>query len=63
MRAIQSSASIPGVFPPVNIGSMTLVDGGTFTGLDLGEAILRCREMVDSEEDIIVDAVIIPSSP
>ena len=28
--AIFSSASIPGIFPPVEIGDYFLVDGGTF---------------------------------
>ena len=36
---------------------MTLVDGGIFTNLDLGEAIVRCREEVDNDEDIIIDIV------
>lgn len=33
--AVLSSASIPGFFSPVEIGDMTLVDGGTYENLDL----------------------------
>lgn len=42
---------------------MTLVDGGVFTNLDLGEAIVRCREEVDKDEDIIVDIVLCFDQP
>ena len=42
---------------------MTLVDGGVFTNLDLGEAIVRCREEVDNDEDIIIDVVLCISDP
>jgi len=42
---------------------MTLVDGGVFTNLDLGEAIVRCREEVSRDEDIIVDIVLCMGTP
>lgn len=57
-EAVASSASIPGIFSPTLINGMTLVDGGVFTNLDLGEAIVRCREEVENDEDIIVDIVL-----
>lgn len=62
-KAIQASGSLPAVFPPVNLDGMTLVDGGVFTNLDLGDAINRCKEMVDNDEDIIVDMILIFSEP
>lgn len=46
------------MFSPTLIEGMTLVDGGVFTNLDLGEAIVRCREEVEKDEDIIVDIVL-----
>lgn len=42
---------------------MTLVDGGVFTNLDLGDAINRCKELVENDEDIIVDMILIFSEP
>ena len=52
-----SSASIPLVFPPTQIGTHNLVDGGAFTNLDMSEAILKCREKGYKDEDMIVDVV------
>lgn len=62
-EAVASSASIPGAFSPTQINGMTLVDGGVFTNLDLGEAIVRCREQVERDEDIIVDIVLCFDQP
>jgi len=42
---------------------MTLVDGGLFTNLDLGEAVIRCREEVEKDEDIIVDIILLMNKP
>lgn len=53
-----SSASIPGIFPPVEIGDYYLVDGGTFQNLAVGDPIERCREEGVSDEDIIVDVIL-----
>ena len=38
--AILASASIPGFFSPVQIGELSLVDGGTYDNLGLTEAVL-----------------------
>lgn len=62
-EAIASSASLPGAFSPVLLRGMSLVDGGVFNNLDLGEAIVRCREEVDKDEDIIVDVVLCFNEP
>jgi predicted acylesterase/phospholipase RssA len=56
-EAVMASASIPAVFQPTYINDMVLVDGGTFTNLDLADAILKCKEVVDDEKDIIVDII------
>jgi hypothetical protein len=42
---------------------MTLVDGGLFTNLDLDEAVTKCREEVENDEDIIVDIILIMDKP
>lgn len=62
-EAVASSGSVPGFFSPTLINGMTLVDGGVFTNLDLGEAIVRCREEVERDEDIIVDIVLCFDQP
>ena len=58
IKALLSSASIPGIFPPVEIGDLNLVDGGTFDNLCLAEAIVRCREEGFKDEDIIIDIIL-----
>ena len=60
-KSVMSSASIPSVFPPVEIDGMELVDGGTFSNLVLNEPIRRCQEEVD-DADIIVDVILCLSS-
>ena len=62
-KAVCSSGSIPGIFQPIQIDDLYLVDGGVFTNLDLGEAIVRCREQVERDEDIIVDVILCFESP
>ena len=42
---------------------MALVDGGVFTNLDLGGAILKCKDIVDKDEDIIVDIILLFDGP
>ena len=36
---------------------MQLVDGGTYTNLNLQDAIDRCREVADSDAKITVDVI------
>lgn len=57
-----SSASIPAVFPPIELDGMHLVDGGMFQNLAVGDPIDRCREEVESDADIIVDVLLCFSS-
>ena len=42
---------------------MSLVDGGVFANLDLSEAIVRCREEVKNDTDIIVDIIMVFNEP
>jgi NTE family protein len=39
MEALMASAAIPGVFPPVRIGTRTLIDGGVVANLPVRQAI------------------------
>ena len=57
IKSLISSASIPFVFPPVEIDDFLLVDGGNFMNLDIGDPIDRCRENGFADEDIIVDVM------
>lgn len=34
------------------------IDGGAFTNLNMGEAIIKCNEMGFKDEDIIVDVIL-----
>ena len=43
-KAVFSSASIPFVFPPVELDGMYLVDGGSFANASVGDPIRRCQE-------------------
>jgi NTE family protein len=56
-KSIISSASIPFVFPPIEIDDYALVDGGTFMNIDIGDPIERCREKGFADADIIVDVL------
>ena len=42
---------------------MSLVDGGLFNNLDLADAILKCREIVDDDSKIIVDIIMCFDKP
>lgn len=56
------SASVPVVFPPVDTQvrgeTYTMIDGGTFANIQIGEAVDRCREQVFSDADIILDVLL-----
>lgn len=61
-REIVSSSSIPVLFPDQDWRDeglpYTMLDGGTAYGLDLVSAIRRCRELVDDDSKITVDAIL-----
>jgi len=50
VNAMMASSSIPVAFPPIKFKDSVFIDGGVFTGTDIGGAINRCREIVDSDE-------------
>lgn len=50
-----SSASIPVVFPPVEIEDLLLVDGGNFQSILVGDPIDRCIADGVEESNIIID--------
>lgn len=50
--AVRASSSIPGVFKPVEIGKMVLVDGGAFMPLPL-----NCVKDFDADAIIVVDVL------
>jgi predicted acylesterase/phospholipase RssA len=63
-ESVAASASIPVAFQPTSsIGDLKLVDGGTFSDLNLQDAIDRCREDTTSDSDIIVDVVMCQTDP
>ena len=58
-KAIFSSASIGGIFPPVEIDGMNLADGGVAINALVGDPIVRCMEEEGvREKDIIIDIVL-----
>lgn len=59
-----ASASIPVAFyPTTSIGDFQLVDGGTYENMNLQAAILKCREIVEDDSDIILDVVLDTDTP
>ena len=57
------SVSIPFAFTPVKIDDLSLIDGGTFTMLNLGDPIERCLDQVQNERDVIVDVLFAMKDP
>lgn len=63
-ETVAASASIPIVFQPTDsIGDLQLVDGGIYSDLNLQDAINKCREVTDKDENIIVDVIMCNSDP
>jgi predicted acylesterase/phospholipase RssA len=61
---IVASASIPMVFQPVtDIDGLQLIDGGTFSNLNLQDTIDRCRELADYDSNITVDVIMCQDDP
>jgi predicted acylesterase/phospholipase RssA len=54
---IIASTSMPFVFPYQKHNDSIYVDGGVLLNVDARSAIRRCKEIVDDEKDIIVDAI------
>jgi len=62
-EAMVGSASLPGAFSPTYLDNMVLIDGGIFAGLDLADAVVKCRELVEHDSDIIVDIIMCFDKP
>lgn len=63
-ESVAASASIPVAFQPTTtINDYQLVDGGTFSDLNLEDAIMKCREIVDNDVDIIIDVIMCQTDP
>ena len=58
---IRSSASIPFIFPHVDVDNMVLMDGGTVFNLNIVSAVDRCHEVVEDDSEIILDIVMCSS--
>jgi predicted acylesterase/phospholipase RssA len=57
MTGLQGSTAVPFVFPPVLWKDRILMDGGVAWNLDITSAIHKCRELVDSDDKIILDVI------
>jgi len=51
------SSAIPFLFKYRSYPPFTFIDGGWCEGIDIEDAVLKCREMVSDDENIIVDAI------
>lgn len=57
-----ASASLPGVFPSTKYGDHVFIDGGVVWGANLAGAVNKCRDVVDSDNKIVVDMLITHAS-
>jgi predicted patatin/cPLA2 family phospholipase len=60
-KAVRSSSSIPGVFPPQHLEDHLLMDGGTVWNTNLISAVEKCMELVDDESKITLDIAVCSS--
>jgi len=51
------SSAIPFLFKYRQYGNFTFIDGGWSEGVDIEDAVLRCREIVSDDSDIIIDVI------
>jgi len=54
---VRASSALPGLFQSVKVDGRILSDGGCVLGADVFTAVARCRQMVKSDEDIVLDVV------
>jgi len=58
VKAALFSSAVPVVFLYRNHGGKTYIDGGwSGAGMDIEDAVFRCRELVDSDDKIIIDVI------
>ena len=59
LNYLLASISTPGIFPPVNEGNASYVEGSVIASLDIPALIDKCREIVDRDEDIVLDVIMV----
>lgn len=57
-KIVQASGAIPVIFAGVPYEGRLLVDGGTFSNLNLQEVVTKCKDEGYEEKDIIVDLIL-----
>ena len=55
INVLHASSSAAGAFPYVNINGNNYGDGSITLLIDIGSAVHRCREIVDSDSKIFID--------
>lgn len=54
---LMGSSAMATYFPYQVIQDATHIDGGVLVNLDVGDAVKRCMDIVDKEEDIVIDII------
>ncbi|CDW73180.1 patatin-like phospholipase family protein [Stylonychia lemnae] len=57
IKGLVATSSVPFVFPGLKIQDTLMIDGGVAWNLDVASAILKCREVVDSDSKIVLDII------
>ena len=57
IMATTCSSSLAGIFPFRSFKGFQMIDGGTAYGLNMVSGIQKCLDKVDTQEDIILDAI------
>eukprot|EP00347_Sterkiella_histriomuscorum_P010239 403377058 len=57
IRGLVATTSVPFVFPALKIEDKIMIDGGVAWNLDVASAIMKCREIVDSDAKIVLDII------
>merc|ERR1711871_27643 len=57
VTGVMASSAIPGAFPTVSFNGNTYSDGGVTMGINVYDAVNRCRAMGAADPDITVDIV------
>merc|ERR1719265_1838184 len=57
VSVVMASAAWPGVLPAINYDGDTYSDGGATMGVNVFDAVERCRELVDRDQNITIDIV------
>ena len=57
-RAVIASASVPGAFPPTQVGDHLLIDGMTAYNTDTQATIDRCKQITGEDESLITIDII-----